>query len=78
MHHPPPLLRGPEGYASIPIAHPPTMAIPSQLMLPVCPSWSDGTKPWWVLVRRGEQPTEGVGQVGLGLRQEPWARRGRR
>ena len=29
------------------------------------------------LVRRGEQRAEGRGQVGLILRQEPWARRGR-
>lgn len=30
------------------------------------------------LVRRWEQSQEGRGQVGLGMRQEPWAGRGRR
>ena len=30
------------------------------------------------LVRRWGQSQEGLGQVGLGVRQDPWARRGRR
>jgi len=34
--------------------------------------------PSCLLVRRWEQRQEGRGQVGLGMQQSPWAKRGRR